>query len=40
MAYSRGQVRILDVQGLGAVACECYQIVQQEFVRLLGSSSR
>src|SRR5213594_1922695 len=38
--YARGQIRILDRKGLEATACECYQIVRDEFDRLLGSASR
>jgi CRP-like cAMP-binding protein len=34
--YSRGNMRILDRPGLEASACECYQIVRDEFDRLLG----
>ena len=35
--YSRGRIIILDQKGLEATACECYRLVQDEFVRLLGS---
>src|SRR5438034_3454066 len=38
--YARGHIRILDRKGLEATACECYQIVRDEFDRLLGSASR
>lgn len=34
--YARGRVRILNAEGLEAVACECYQVVKKEFKRLLG----
>jgi len=34
--YSRGQIKILNRQGLEDAACECYRIVKQEFERLLG----
>jgi len=32
--YSRGKVTIRNRQGLEEVACECYSIVQDEYVRL------
>ncbi|MEL6494700.1 MAG: Crp/Fnr family transcriptional regulator [Cyanobacteria bacterium J06623_7] len=35
--YSRGRITILDRQRLEDTACECYQLVQNEFMRLLGS---
>lgn len=34
--YSRGHITILDREGLGEFACECYEIVRVEFERLLG----
>jgi CRP-like cAMP-binding protein len=36
ISYSRGRVRILDVEGLEGVSCECYSVVKKEFDRLLG----
>jgi CRP-like cAMP-binding protein len=36
IAYHRGEMQILDRQGLEAASCECYQIVRAEFSRLLG----
>lgn len=33
IAYSRGQVTILDRAGLEQVACECYRVIQQRFDR-------
>jgi hypothetical protein len=33
--YRRGRVTIVDRAGLEAAVCECYAIVQAEFVRLL-----
>ena len=35
--YSRGRITILDQKGLEETACECYHLVQDEFIRLLGS---
>lgn len=34
--YSRGRITILDRQGLEATVCECYQVVKDEYDRLLG----
>jgi CRP-like cAMP-binding protein len=33
--YSRGHITVLDRPGLEARVCECYQVVRQEFLRLL-----
>lgn len=35
ISYNRGVVRILDRQGLEAVACECYQMLGQHTARVL-----
>ena len=35
--HSRGKITILDQSGLEDTACECYRIVQNEFLRLLNS---
>jgi len=37
ISYSRGTITIQDVPGLTGTACECYQIVRDEFERLLGT---
>ena len=34
--YSRGVITVLDRPGLEAAACECYQIIEAEYGRLLG----
>lgn len=34
--YRRGGIRVLDREGLEAASCECYQIVREQFNRLLG----
>jgi CRP-like cAMP-binding protein len=33
--YNRGHIAVLDRPGLEARVCECYQVVRQEFLRLL-----
>ena len=33
--YSRGKITVLDRPGLEARVCECYQVVKDEFDRLL-----
>lgn len=33
--YSRGRIKVLDRAGLEQHSCECYQVVKQEFDRLL-----
>jgi CRP-like cAMP-binding protein len=33
--YSRGRISVLDRPGLEARVCECYEVVRQEFRRLL-----
>ncbi|MEB3175621.1 MAG: Crp/Fnr family transcriptional regulator [Cyanobacteriota bacterium] len=34
--YRRGRITILNHQALEATSCECYKLVQSEFIRLLG----
>jgi CRP-like cAMP-binding protein len=36
IAYTRGRVVVLDRPRLEAASCECYQVVRDEFDRLLG----
>jgi CRP-like cAMP-binding protein len=38
ISYKRGNVSILDREGLEAKSCECYPIMKKEFVRLLGGN--
>jgi CRP-like cAMP-binding protein len=35
--YSRGHIRIVDVDGLRSAACECYETVRSQSERLLGA---
>lgn len=37
ISYVRGTITILDRDGLLANACECYQVVKDEYDRLLGT---
>lgn len=36
ISYARGHIHILDRRGLEATVCECYQVVKDEYDRLLG----
>ncbi|MBD2561720.1 MULTISPECIES: Crp/Fnr family transcriptional regulator [Nostoc] len=38
--YQRGQINILNRGDLEATSCECYQVIQKEFARLLGNQVR
>jgi CRP-like cAMP-binding protein len=38
--YNRGFIRIVNRDGLEAAACECYNVVQAEYGRLLGARHR
>ncbi len=35
IAYSRGQITIINRENLEATACECYRVVKEEYKRLL-----
>jgi hypothetical protein len=37
ITYQRGQIKILNREALEKTSCECYQVIQDEFARLLGS---
>ncbi|MEH1873261.1 Crp/Fnr family transcriptional regulator [Nostoc sp.] len=36
ISYQRGHISILNREDLEATSCECYQLIQKEFARLLG----
>jgi CRP-like cAMP-binding protein len=38
--YNRGVIAVLDRAGLEAEACECYQLIHDEFERLLGAARK
>ena len=38
--YSRGHIRILDLAGVQAAACECYESVKAQTERLMGAKAR
>jgi CRP-like cAMP-binding protein len=40
ITYHRGVVTVLNRKGLEAAACECYQLISDEFDRLLNSARR
>ncbi|MHC0064357.1 Crp/Fnr family transcriptional regulator [Nostoc sp. UIC 10890] len=37
ITYHRGQINILNREGLEKTSCECYQIIENEFARLLAN---
>ena len=39
LKYSRGQIQIIDIEGLRESACECYETVKNQYQQLLGLSS-
>jgi CRP-like cAMP-binding protein len=40
ITYRRGQVTVVNRQGLEETSCECYRIVRAEYQRLLGNAQR
>lgn len=38
--YRRGEIQILDLKGLKAASCTCYQIVQTAFAQVQGETAR
>ena len=38
ISYVRGRITILDRHKLEEIVCECYQVVKNEFDRLLGTT--
>lgn len=36
ISYRRGNLEIMDREGLEAASCECFEVVEQEYERLLG----
>ncbi|MBD0388857.1 MAG: Crp/Fnr family transcriptional regulator [Nostoc sp. C3-bin3] len=38
ITYYRGQINILNREALEKTSCECYQIIEDEYVRLLGKA--
>jgi CRP-like cAMP-binding protein len=38
--YQRGQINILNREDLEATSCECYQVIQNEYSRLLGNQPK
>ena len=37
--YSRGRITVIDREKMKLVACECYDVINNEFSRLLGSGN-
>jgi DNA-binding FadR family transcriptional regulator len=40
ITYRRGQVTVVNRQGLEETSCECYRIIRAEYERLLGNAQR
>jgi CRP-like cAMP-binding protein len=38
--YRRGQIHVVDRQGLKALACECYEVIKEEYDRLYADLSQ
>ena len=38
--YHRGNIRVIDRKGLEAIACECYQIIKEEYDHLYADLSK
>jgi CRP-like cAMP-binding protein len=38
ISYTRGNLTIVDREGLEALSCECYPLVKKEFTRLIGDN--
>ena len=38
--YRRGQIHVVDRQGLEAIACECYEVVKEEYKSLYADLSK
>ena len=36
ISYRRGRIRVIDAQGLGKKACECYRLIRQQYRHLQG----
>lgn len=39
ISYSRGRITVVDREKMKLVACECYDVINNEFSRLLGSGN-
>ncbi|MGC4096271.1 MAG: helix-turn-helix domain-containing protein [Nitrospira sp.] len=39
ISYSRGRIQVLDRPRLEEASCECYDIIQREYERLIGKDS-
>jgi Mn-dependent DtxR family transcriptional regulator len=35
ISYSRGNIQVIDRDGLEAAACNCYRLIADQYVRLL-----